>query len=206
MASITYYDQQYEAPAAADPANLALQLQRLAEQFEPDLLDLEWWSDFLSSGTSFDEVGTPAIYRSSSVTQTGYVISTEKAILWDTTLYDNTFTATGTNDFVLPDQDQRYWWWMGVNVLSPALTPTDARMTARLYNQDRDPATGQVLTGVYRYNQYMRTEGDQYMCFDGLFRTGGGRQRVTWAQGNTSGNSTVLAGSSMWAVRICPDR
>ncbi len=204
MALITYGSKRFEAPSASDPANLALHLQRLAEQFEPELLSLEWWSDFLSSGTSFNEVGTPAIYRNNTVTQTGYVPSVEKSVLWNNTFYDNTFTASGTNDFILPDQDQRYWWWMGVNLLLPAIT-LDARMTARLYVQDRDPATGQVLTGVYRYNQYMKTEGDQYMLFDGLFRTGGGRQRVTYAHGN-SGNSSVLSSSSMWAVRICPDR
>lgn len=204
MARLTTLNNRFEVPDDETPADLALQLQRIAQQFEPKMLDLQWWADFMGSGTSFDEVSTPAIYRSNSTSQTGFLRSTQKAISWDTTLFDNTGTSQPAGDLILPDQDQRYWWWMGANIFLPPIT-LDARFTGRILVQDRDPATGQVLTQETRYNQYMRTEGDQYMCWDGFYRSGGGRQRVTMSHGSV-GAASVLAGCSVWAVRICPDR
>ena len=204
MALITYYDKRFETPEPKDPANIALQLQRLAEQYDAPLDLLQDWTAFLTDGSSGDEVGVPAVHKTTLGPQTGYQPNIEKSVLWDVTLFDNTSGPAGVNDLFLPDQDQRYWWWMGCNLLVAPITD-NARMAARIYIQDRDPATGQVLTTVSRYNHYMRTEGDQYMAWDGFFRTGGGRQRVTFGHGGAAATS-ILAGSSVWALRICPDR
>lgn len=194
---------QFEAPSGFDPADFAKQMKRLANSIDTAFDDLSFWSAFTDYAGG-GEVGTPAIYKSTNVGLTGFNPSVEKAIVWNTVEIDNTGTQGGTGELVIPDQDQRYWWWMGVNLLMPAIT-ANARYTTRLYVQDRDPSSGQLLTGVYRYNQYMIASSDQYMMFDGFFRTGGGRMRVTMSHGGAAAIN-VLAGSSVWAVRICPDR
>jgi hypothetical protein len=204
VATITRYDQKFEAPTEQDPANLALILQRIAEQVEDPMIDLLDWPDFQTWSSGAGEVGTPALYLQNSNTQSGFPISVEKSVVWNQTLFNNTGIAHVAGDLVLPDQDQRYWWWMGVNLFIPAIT-NEARWTGRLYVQDRDPATGQVLTNVSRYNQYMRTESDQYMMWDGLYRSGGGRCKVTMAHGGAA-TTSILSSSAVWAVRICPDR
>ena len=200
---VTTWGNEFEAPSAFDPANFSMQMQRIAEQVEQELYDLEFWTDHMNS-LGGGEVGSPAIMRSRAVDQAGFPVSVEKPVLWDTTQYDNTNTPN-TGELILPDQDQRYWWWMGVNLLMAPIS-ANARYTTRLYVQDFDPATGQVLTGVYRYNQYMIASSNQFMMFDGLFRTGGGRMRVTMSHGNTGGAVNLLASSSVWAVRVCPAR
>lgn len=204
MATITRNDQAFEVPTATDPANLALILQRIAEQFETPLNVLTDWPEFMTWTPGNEEVGTPALYLSNSTTQNNFLFSTEKNVSWDSTIYNNTGTPIVPGDLVLPDQEQRYWWWMGVNLFIPPIT-AEARWTGRLYVQDRDPATGQVLTTVSRYNQYYRNNGDQYMCWDGLFRSGGGRCKVTMSHGQAAPTS-VLSSSAVWAIRICPDR
>lgn len=200
---ITQYANGFQAPSGFDPADFSRQMQRIGNDIDAVFDDLSYWSAFTDYAGG-GEVGTPAIYKSTTVAQTGFQPSVEKAITWNSVEIDNTGTQAGTGELFLPDQNQRYWWWMGVNLLMPAIT-VNARYTTRLYVQDRDPSSGQLLTGVYRYNQYMIATGDQYMMFDGFFRTGGGRMRVTMSHGNNAAIN-VLAGSSVWAVRICPDR
>jgi len=196
---------QFEAPSANDPADFALQMGRMADSIDAAFEDLAFWSSHMTYAGG-GEVGTPAIYKSNNASQGVFLPNEERPVVWNTVEYDNTGTQGGSGELILPTQDQRYWWWCGVNLLVPAIS-TDARYTTRLYVQDRDPATGQLLTGSYRYNQYMTgTSGDQYITFDGLFRTGGGRLRVTLSHGNVNGLIQVLSGSSVWAVRICPDR
>jgi hypothetical protein len=197
---------QFEAPSANDPADFALQMGRLADSIDAAFEDLAFWPSHMAYAGG-GEVGTPTVYKSITATSTAvFLPNQETAVPWTNVEYDNTGTQGGTGELILPTQDQRYWWWCGVNLLVSAAS-ANARYTTRLYVQDRDPATGQLLTGAYRYNQYMTgASGDQYMTFDGLFRTGGGRLRVTLSHGNTNGSVNVLAGSSVWAVRICPDR
>ena len=194
---------QFEAHSGYDPADFAKVLGRLADSIDTAFDDLSYWTSFTDYAGG-GEVGTPAIHKSTFGSQTGFNPSVEKAITWQTVEIDNTGTQGGSGELVLPDQDQRYWWWMGVNLLLPIIT-VNQRYTTRLYVQDRDPSSGQLLTGVYRYNQYAIATGDQYSLFDGFFRTGGGRMRVTLSHGG-AGAISVLGGSSVWAVRICPDR
>lgn len=206
MARTTSYEKKFEAPSANDPANAALWMRRVAEQAEQPYRDYEWWSDFLDnkSFSTDPRAATPAIIRQLSSTQSGFAPGVETAINWNSTVFDNMNTNQGTGDLILPDQDQRYWWWIGLCLILPAVS-ANVRFTSRFYLQDRDPSTGLLTTAAYRYNQYMIAAGEQYMLWDAFVRTGGGRQRVTFSHGEAV--SFGVQGSSMvWAVRICPDR
>lgn len=202
---LTTYDNRFEAPSGEDPANYALQMQRVAEQVEEEFNTLQPWLNFFD-GNSDSEVGAPAIVRERSSTQSGPVLAgVEFPVNWNNTLYDNTgsnFTADST--LLIPEQDQRYWWYMGVNLLMTAID-ANARYTTRFYVEDFDPATGQVLRTVQRHNQYMIATSNQFLIFDGLFRTGGGNMYTTMTVSGAT-TSDVLASSTVWAVRLCPAR
>jgi hypothetical protein len=204
---LTSYDNKFEAPSEFDPANYALQMQRVAEQIETEFNTLQPWLDFFA-GNSDSEVGSPVIIRERTSSQVGFTPGNEKAVLWNNTVYDNTGSTfpAGDQTLLIPEQDQRYWWYMGVNILIQAID-ANARYTTRLYVQDFDPVTGQVLQTVQRHNQYMSATSNQFMVFDGLFRTGGGNMYVSmnFSAGNPLGID-VLASSSVWAVRLCPAR
>lgn len=105
MATITRGDQEFEVPTEDDPANLALILQRMAEQFEAPLAELADWPDFMTWSSGMGEVGTPALYLTNTNTQTGFPISAEKSVAWNSALFNNTGIAHATGDLVLPDQD-----------------------------------------------------------------------------------------------------
>lgn len=201
---LTTYDNRFEAPDGEDPANFALQMQRVAEQVEDVFNVLQPWLNFFD-GNSDSEVGSPAIVRERNSSQGGFLPGFEIPVQWNNTLYDNTGSNfTGDQTLLIPEQDQRYWWYMGVNLLVEPID-ANARYTTRFYVQDFDPATGQVLRTVQRHNQYMVATSNQFMIFDGLFRTGGGNMYTTLT---VSGTTTVdvLASSNVWAVRLCPAR
>jgi hypothetical protein len=208
VSRVTEWGSKIETPDSGAPANLALQLQRIAEQTENAFVELQHWSNFMSWSSLLSdggEVGTPALVRSLSADQTGVQLARELAVSWNSTLYNNTGVTPTNGDFVIPEQEQRYWWWMGCHIImQPGVVNT--RYTTRMYVQDRDPTTGQVLTGFYRYNQYMVGSGSQFIVFDGLFRTGGGRQKVGIVHNYLPNALNLVAGSFMWAVRISPDR
>jgi hypothetical protein len=197
----------WEVPSLSDPANYAMQLQRVAEQIEQEFTDLESWADHMSGGNT--EVGAPAILREKNVGQSipGQV---NQYILWNTNTYDNTGqnSVSGT-ELYLPDQDQRYWWWIGLNLLMAPIA-VNLRYTMQLLVQDYDPASGEVLTFTRRHKQYMLPvsgTGNQFMMFDGLYRSGGGRVRATVSHSSPFATSVdVLATSNIWAIRVCPAR
>jgi hypothetical protein len=134
--------------------------------------------------------------------------SIERTVTWNNTIFDNTGTATGTSELYLPDQGKRYWWYIGANLIIDQASSLNVRNTVRLWIQDRDPATGQVLTGAYRKNHYyIGGAGTGFFTItDGFFRTGGGRIRVTMSHSDQISQRSVLQNSLVWAVRICPDR
>jgi hypothetical protein len=202
---VTGYDNKFEVPSSSDLADINLWQQRMAEQVDKAFTDVTLWSQFMEWGNNRTERGTPAIVRSRGTNQTGFVNTVEKAIIWDTNIYD-TYGGAAAGDLILPQQDQRYWWWIGVSLdITGGGAPADARTITRIYTQDTDPATGLILTGNYRYDQYMRGGFDEFITFDGFLRTGGGRQRVTF--NHTAGSDrSVVAQSYVWAIRICPDR
>lgn len=198
----------FELPSGTDPANYALQLRRVAEQIEDTLNDLDSWASHLAGSST--EVGAPAIMRERSSSQLMRGTSIDNAILWTTSLYDNTGSNQGSNnELILPDQDQRYWWWIGLNVLADPIQ-ANGRYRMRLFVQDYDAASGQVAQSSRSYKQYMLPvtgTGNQFMMFDGLFRSGGGRVRATFAHNNTGNVSiNLLSTSSIWAVRVGPAR
>lgn len=198
----------WEVPSPSDPANYSLQLQRIAEQIEREFSDLEPWSDHMAGSNT--EVGAPAILREKTTAQaigSGF----EQYLLWQTNTYDNTgLNSPSGTELYLPDQDQRYWWWIGLNVLAAPLN-NNLRYTIKLHVQDYDPASGMVDLKTQVYKQYMMPvsgTGNQFMMMDGLFRSGGGRVRATFHTNQTPFGTDVdvLPTSSIWAVRVCPDR
>lgn len=200
----TAWANRFEAPEGIDPADFAKQMQRLATEIDETFGELTNWAAHLTDQGP-TELGTPAVMLSTTVNISGFPANAEKAVEWNNVMLDNTGTNSGTTEMYLPDQDQRYWWWMGTNIIMAPISAS-GRYTTRIWVQDSDPATGQILTGAYRYNQYMKSTGNQSIITDGFFRTGGGRIRVTMSHGNTGGAVNLLASSSVWAIRICPDR
>lgn len=198
----------WEVPTGPDPANYALQLERLALQYEEAFSDLEDWSNHMAGSNT--EVGSPAIIRERNSSIGAFGLSIANPLKWTTTTFDNTGSVQPLNsELVVPDQDQRYWWWAG---LALNLDPIQAngRYTMAMIVQDYDAASGYLAQSTKIHKQYMLPStgtGDQYMMLEGLFRSGGGRFRGTLAHNNTGGASiNVLTGSSIWAVRICPAR
>lgn len=202
----TTWGNEFEAPDDYDPANFSKHMQRMAGQIDAVFETLTDWNGHMTN-LGQGEKGTQAIMRNTSANMPSTALSIERTVTWNTTLFDNTGTATGTNELYLPDQDQRYWWYIGTNLITDSASNSSVRFTTRLWIQDRDPATGQVLTGVYRHNNYfINPNGYSMNLFSsGFFRTGGGRVRVTLAHSDAV-NRSVLQNSSVWAIRICPDR
>lgn len=203
----TTFDNQFEAPSGFDPADFSKQMQRMAGQVDEVFATLTDWADHLTyQGKS--ELGTHVIMRLTSANMPATAPSIERTVTWDTTLIDNTGTVSGTGELYLPDQDQRYWWYIGANLLIDSASSLNVRETVRLWIQDSDPATGQLLTGAYRKNYYhiAGTALPFNTLTDGFFRTGGGRIRVTMSHSDQISNRSVLQNSIVWAIRICPDR
>lgn len=205
----TTHNFRFQAPSAYDPADFAMHLKRIGDQVDGVFADYETWSGYIA-GVASGEVGSPAVIKSRSTDQTGFPGSNlQLQVSWNSTPFNNTGTAIAgaAGEMTLPEQDQRYWWYMGTNLYLPAIQTT-GKYTARIIVTDFDPATGQVITStVGRMNHYQQSGGNQYMTCEGVYRSGGGRVRVTLAHNNTGGIGAVislLAGSSAWAVRLCP--
>ena len=204
---VTSERNKWQVPSRSDPANYSMHLRRIAEQIEEEFTALESWADHMDGSNT--EVGAPAILREKN---TGQTISGQinQYILWNTNTYDNTGqnSVSGT-ELYLPDQDQRYWWWIGVNLLMAPIA-ANLRYGITLLAQDYDPASGEVLTVTRRHKQYMMPvtgTGNQFMMFDGLFRSGGGRIRTTISHSSPFATTAdLLSTSSIWAIRICPAR
>lgn len=203
MTRITQYRNGFEAPSSTDPANFADEMNRVATQVDTVFTDLSLWARHLQYQGA-GELGLTAVVRSNSAQIPNFNAGFEKAVMWDSSLFDNTGVSPN-GEFVLPDQDQRYWWWMGANVLMQGGS-ANCRYTSRMYVQDRDPASGALSTSVYRYNAYMSGTGEQFMIFDTFLRTGGGRVRLTVSHNSSSTPLYMAAGSILWAIRMNPDR
>ena len=203
----TTWGNAFEAPSDYDPADFSKQMQRMAGQVDTVFATLTDWAGHMTS-LGQQEKGTQAIIRYASANMPATAPSIERTVTWDTTIFDNTGTVGGDTELYLPDQDQRYWWYIGTNLIIDSASSINVRQTVRLWIQDRDPATGQVLTGAYRRNHYFINPNGSpsNTVTDGFFRTGGGRIRVTMSHSDQISNRSVLAQSSAWAIRICPDR
>lgn len=209
MGRITSHRFRFEAPTEFDPADFSMHTKRVADQVDDVFADYDTWLGYLA-GVASGEIGSPAVIKARSSNQTGFPGGNlQKQIDWNSTPFNNTGTAIAgaAGELYLPDQEQRYWWYMGTNLYLPTIQLT-GRYIARIIVTDFDPATGQaVTTTAGRFNHYMQTSGAQYMLCEGVYRSGGGRVRVTLGHNNTGGIPAVIdvnAGSSVWAIRLGP--
>ena len=107
-----------EAPSDFDPADFAKHMQRMAGQVDDVFATLTDWAGHMTNQGQ-GEKGTQAIIRANIINnQTATAASIERTMIWDTTLFDNTGTASGSNELYLPDQDKRYWWYIGTNLIT----------------------------------------------------------------------------------------
>lgn len=209
MARVTDSEFRFQGPSASDPADFAMHLKRIGDQVDEVFNQYDTWSGYIA-GVASGEVGSPAIIKARSSDQTSFPGGNlQNAMSWNATTFNNTGVAAvnANGEMTLPEQEQRYWWYMGANLYLPAIQVT-GKYTARIIVTDFDPTTGQIVTTTAgRYNHYQQSSGNQYMTCEGVYRSGGGRVRVTLAHNNTGGipaSISVLNGSAAWAVRLCP--
>lgn len=205
----TFTEQDFTVPTDTDPPAMALDLQRLAVAGDERLTQFTQWSRFADWDSTWppDEVGTPALLRTIvSGTVGPFVQNVEKFIIWSGQIFDNTIPAGPSvlGELTLPDQDQRYWWWVGCNLIF-AQTAANTRLRTNLYVHDRDPATGSLLSTVYANNAYAIGIGNEMILFDAFVRSGGGKLRAGFTQASAA-SLNMQAGSFLWAVRVAPDR
>lgn len=216
----TLGDQRFVVPTVNDPAAMALDLEKLAVPIDDRFSDVTHWSDYTAAppvwsehrpwwtpyGGATDEIGTPAVMRSLTAPQGPWVQNVERSVAWDSTTFTNVGSAflTGVTDMAVPDQEQPYWWWIGCNIVF-AQTVANTRLRSVVYVQDRDPATGYLLTSVLRNNAYAAGNGNECILFDGFVRSGGGRMRLGFTHGSPA-SLNMQVGTYMWAVRVVPDR
>lgn len=132
-------------------------------------------------------------------------ITVETGVNFTATVFDNQFATFDTNDIVLPDQDQRYWWWVGIHLRLAALNVANVRIRPRIYVADRDPVTGLTPTTVITEPWYSASSGLENLMMGDLVRSGGGRIRATLQHAHSAA-LTVNAGSLLWAVRVASER
>ena len=181
-------------PLPADPAAGGPQLQALATVADTRIGDFDALPGFLHNPTAITTGGSLGFPFSAG---------TESSPTFGIVEYDNS-AMINMSDIVLPTYPQRWWWYVGANLLMTSGAAANTLFTMRLYVDDTDPATGLTGQKTIKRNYYSSGAGVEELFLDWFVLTGGGRLRATVVHNHTA--TLDFTGSSYaWATRLTPE-
>jgi hypothetical protein len=181
-------------PLPADPAAGAPQLQALATIADTTIAGFDALPVTLRNPTAITSGGSMGF---------SFGAGSETAATFGIVEFDNANMITVT-DLQLPTYPQRWWWYVGTNLLLTAGAAANTLFTARLYLDDTDPATGLSVQKVLKRNYYSPGAGVEELFIDWFVLSGGGRLRATVVHNHTA--ALDFTGSSyLWATRVTPE-
>ena len=181
-------------PLPADPAAGGPQLQALATAADTTIAGFDALPATLRNPTAITSGGGMGF---------GFGAGSETAAAFGIVEHDNANMVTIT-DLQLLAYPQRWWWYVGANLLLTAGATANTVFTTRLYLDDTDPATGLTSQKVLKRTSYSAGAGVEELFIDWFVLSGGGRLRATVVHNHTA-TLDFTGDSYLWATRVAPE-